>query len=540
VLKGKSQTDVTPCENTTDAANRKTSPASIKPKRAKACVSAQGQSAPEIPLSQDKQKKSRVAALLAGSVGTQLLKLGNGLLYSRALRPLVLHLASHIIQTRLDDTKAPVNQRKIIQQRRSMALAIIEAVERSVTKGNLSPAVAQVVAGLWAKALVGWSDRRLAVRNFRECTLRDPPLFITISPGQACNLACEGCYAGSESKGAKLEWSIVNRIIDEAKRLWNTKLVVFSGGEPLAYASEGRGVLDIVQEHPDLLFLMFTNGTLLDEDIAQRLARMGNLTPAFSVEGMRTSTDVRRGQGVFHSVVEAMGCVRKVGVPFGVSVTVTHGNIDEVLSDEFLDFFFDNQGAFYGFFFQYMPIGPRPSLEDMPTPEQRVMFWRQLWKVIENRRLFLVDMWNHGPLVQGCMSAGRGDGYLHIDWNGRVTPCVFMPYSVGNVRDVYVRGGNLNELWEAPFLEHIRKWQDSYGYGQREPHSRANWLRPCPFRDHHRLFSEWVDVYRPEPENEAAGQALLNHAYQKGLCEYGDALESLVQEIWEREYLGNQ
>ena len=33
------------------------------------------------------------------------------------------------------------------------------------------------------------------------------------------------------------------------------------------------------------------------------------------------------------------------------------------------------------------------------------------------------------------------------------------------------------------------------------PSKHADWLRPCPFRDHHRLFREWVDVHQPEPED---------------------------------------
>jgi hypothetical protein len=105
---------------------------------------------------------------------------------------------------------------------------------------------------------------------------------------------------------------------------------------------------------------------------------------------------------------------------------------------------------------------------------------------------------------------------------------------------VYNRGGSLNDLWDAPFFERIREWQDSYGFAQREPSKHADWLRPCPFRDHHRLFREWVDVHQPEPEDEAAGQALLDHAYWRGMCEYGETLEGLVQGIWEREYLGDK
>ena len=455
------------------------------------------------------------------------LEIGNRLLHSDFLRPVLLRLLRARINGYLDERLAPISERKIIRQRRAMADAILATIDSSVRKGNLSKKVTRVSSGLWARTLFAPSDGPSAAAGDER------PLFLVISPGQACNLRCAGCYAASDSGGARIEWPVLRRIVDEARSLWNIKLMAFSGGEPLLYSSQGRGVLDIVEAHPELLFLMFTNGGKMDDRLAGRLARMGNLTPAFSVEGMRTTTDQRRGPGVFDSVLRAMNSVRQAGVPFGVSVTVTRDNLDEVLSDQFLDLFFDEMGAFYGFYFQYMPMGREPNFELMPSPDQRIAFWRKMWSTVEKRKLFLIDFWNHGPLVKGCISAGRGGGYLHIDWNGRVTPCVFVPYAAANVNDVYARGGTLEDIWHEPFFETIRRWQDSYGYADGALSSHANWLRPCPFRDHYRLFQEWVELHRPLPVDGSAGAGCW-----AGLCNYGDALKSLSDEIWEREYLG--
>ena len=119
-------------------------------------------------------------------------------------------------------------------------------------------------------------------------------------------------------------------------------------------------------------------------------------------------------------------------------------------------------------------------------------------------------------------------------------PCVFVPYSVGNVHDVYQRGGTLNDLWKTPFLEAIRKWQDTYGYAQQEPTKDADWLCACPFRDHHSLFRKWVDLYQPEPEDEAAGDALVDGEYSRRLHEYEVELGELFGEIWDKEYFYNR
>jgi MoaA/NifB/PqqE/SkfB family radical SAM enzyme len=145
-----------------------------------------------------------------------------------------------------------------------------------------------------------------------------------------------------------LDWTTFDRIVTEAKTLWGVRFLAVSGGEPLAYRSEGKDLLDIAEKHPDIFFMFYTNGTLIDGKTARRMAALGNVTPAISVEGWRERTDERRGTGVFDKVLGAMEQLRKAGVFFGISLTATRYNVEEIFSDEFLNFFFEEQGAFYG------------------------------------------------------------------------------------------------------------------------------------------------------------------------------------------------
>ena len=116
----------------------------------------------------------------------------------------------------------------------------------------------------------------------------------------------------------------------------------------------------------------------------------------------------------------------------------------------------------------------------MPSPEQRAQYWRRSWEVVAEKRLFLLDFWNHGPQVEGCIAAGRERGYLYIDWNGKVMPCVFAPYSAANINQMYASGGTLNDVWEAPFFEAVRQWQRDYGYGHEALSPAGNWMHPSP------------------------------------------------------------
>lgn len=477
-------------------------------------------------------------SLLDTPLGSPLLSLANRLLWQDSLRRPLLRRVESALRARLDQPDmAYAGSPRIARERMLLGLAILDTVDRLVGRRFLSPAVTRVSLGLWARAALRPPPELPAGRRFRAQFGCIPPWFLTISPGHACNLRCSGCYAGSDEGAAHLPWAVFDRVIGEMHGLWGAPLVVLSGGEPLAYRSDGHDVLDAVEAHRDMMFLMFTNGTLIDERVAGRLARAGNLTAAISVEGLQGPTDERRGAGCFERVLQGMAHLREAGVPFGISATATRHNCANLLSDEFLDLFFAQQGAFYAFLFHYMPIGRGPDLELMPTPEQRLEFWRRSWEVVEQRRIFLFDFWNSGPVAQGCLAAGREQGYLYIDWNGKVMPCVFAPYAAANIRDVYARGGTLNDVWQAPFFQAIREWQRQYNYGQARLRPEGDWLRPCPMRDHHDMLRELVRRYAAEPEDDAARQALADPQYAAGLAAYDRALGLCTRPVWEGEYL---
>jgi MoaA/NifB/PqqE/SkfB family radical SAM enzyme len=480
--------------------------------------------------------------VLDSRVSNSVFNVANRLAYVDMVRkPLVCALDRWLQSQGKATAQTNTNWETIIRQRRLIFRAALHSVDRVIENGVLSPQVARVILELWARALYGSLTNTAAAERFRQQNGASPPWFLVISPSHACNLNCPGCYAtsgrGSDGQSAAmLPWSVLDQIMTEAKDLWGVPLFTISGGEPFTYRSEGKDILDAVEKHNDCLFLMFTNGTLITRQIARRLAQLGNLTPALSVEGLRGPTDERRGPGAFERVLEAMAHLREAGVPFGISVTVTQANCESVLSDELIDFYFDEQGAFYAFLFPYMPTGSNPDLNWMLTPQQRVAFWRRSWEIVQDRRILLLDFGNHGPLVEGCISAGRERGYLHIDWNGKVMPCVFLPYAGANVSDIYAQGGTLNDVWAAPFFQAIRQWQREYGYGHPEPSKDGNWMRPCPLRDHYGTLREWVNRYGAEPEDEAARVALIDNVFGKEMDAYGAEHTDVCQEIWESEY----
>ncbi|HAF62677.1 MAG TPA: hypothetical protein DCK95_10180, partial [Anaerolineaceae bacterium] len=276
----------------------------------------------------------------------------------------------------------------ILTDRSLFGDSFIKTFDRVLARRLSEATLRSIAHNLIHGALVQGGEQSAIARFTNEFGTR-PPSTLTISPGKACNLECTGCYASAGPTAEKLDWSTFDRIITESKTLWGVKFLVISGGEPLVYRSEGKGLLDAAEKHPDVLFMFYTNGTLIDEKIAQRMAALGNVTPAISVEGWRDRTDERRGSGVFDQILAAMEQLRKAGVLFGISLTATRHNAEEILSEEFIDYIFEQQGAFYGWIFQYMPIGRSYTLDLMPTPEQRLWMWKRSWEIVKKHKIFL-------------------------------------------------------------------------------------------------------------------------------------------------------
>jgi len=356
----------------------------------------------------------------------------------------------------------------------------------------------------------------------------NPPWFLTISPTRFCNLKCTGCYANSSiANREKLSFETVDKIVSEKTDLWGSFFCVISGGEPFLWKDKGKTIIDLAKKHQDNLFLVYTNGTLINKETARKLAKVGNITPAISVEGFEKETDERRGKGTFKKIHQAMDNLNEFGVPFGISVTPTRKNCLLLTSEEFIKYFW-TKGALYAWMFQLMPIG-RASFDLVITPEQRKeMFYRT--RDLIKKGYFVADFWNCGALTEGCISAGRKGGYLYIDWNGNISPCVFNPYAVANINEIYQKGGQLTDVLTKPFLERIRKWQDDYAAKQ------GNWTLPCPIRDHYKEMRKFIDKYEPQPIDEPAKQALEDKEYRRKMINYDKNLAEVMDPIWEKEY----
>lgn len=425
---------------------------------------------------------------------------------------------------------------KVQEDKYYMARSIFRSIERAIERGNLSrEAIDGLLRVFLGNVFFGGFYKRM--EYYKRYSER-PPVFMTISPAKRCNLRCHGCYAasGSEHK-EKLSWEVLSEIFAQAKELWGMSFFVISGGEPLIYRDSGHTILDLYEKYDDSYFLMYTNGTLISQGMAKQMAKLGNVTPAISVEGLEEETDKRRGKGVFERILKAMENLKEAGVPFGLSITATRENVDVITSERFMNFFFKEMGAIYAWIFQYMPIGRSFTLDLMPTPTQRAKLYEWEWNLVRKEDIFIADFWSTATASDGCIAGARPGGYFYINWAGDVTPCVFVPYAVDNVNKAFKEGRNLNDIIQNGFFKDIREWQFDYGY-KKPAGEHKNWIMPCFIRDHHKKFLELVKKHKATPIDEDAGLALRDKKYNEGLIKYDEEMEKLTDPVWNRHYLG--
>ena len=154
------------------------------------------------------------------------------------------------------------------------------------------------------------------------------------------------------------------------------------GGEPFVW----RPLLDVAERHHQSQFMVFTNGTMINDRVADRIVELGNVSPVISIEGSRESTDARRGEGTYDRIMAAMDRLRERGAFFAYSCTGTSQNVDEIVSDEFADLMVE-KGASYGWYFLYMPVGRDPDLSLMPSAEQREQLHEGVVRIRSTRPL---------------------------------------------------------------------------------------------------------------------------------------------------------
>lgn len=288
-----------------------------------------------------------------------------------------------------------------------------------------------------------WFANRRRLQQIKSLGISLPTV-LAISPTMRCNFNCLGCY----SRGRPLENELSGRELDtlfrEAEQL-GIPVVVVTGGEPLLHPD----LLQLISKRRRLFFVMITNGTLVTREVAKQVARSANLVLLVSIEGSAAHTDERRQPGAYAAAMNAFARLRVAGAFYGFAATNTTANTAYLGSDQFMQKMIDC-GCGVGFFTEYVPCDQNPQSHWVLSETEREAFRRRVLELRQHKPLMLIQF-PHDEYGEDnyCSAAGRAS--LHINSQGGIEPCPFIPIACENIRT-----GGLLTACRSPFLQAIR------------------------------------------------------------------------------------
>ncbi len=319
----------------------------------------------------------------------------------------------------------------------------VEKIVKNIVKATLSNPKESMYIAKYALA----SKKASEIRRKSEAEGNHIPPFLIASITSKCNLHCAGCYAravdscNDEEAVNQLsaqEWKV---IFDDASKM-GIGFILLIGGEPFVR----KDVIEMAAQREDIIFPIFTNGTMINDSYLKLFDDHRNLIPILSIEGGEETTNTRRGDGVYQVLTTSMQKMQNKGIVFGTSVTVTKKNMDEVLSDAYVEDMYQ-KGCKAIIYVEYVPVNEITKVIALQDAEREVL--RNKINTLRQKYedMVLVSFPGDEKSSGGCIAAGRG--FFHINSHGGAEPCPFSPYSDVNVKDIGLKEALHSPLFSA-------------------------------------------------------------------------------------------
>lgn len=295
------------------------------------------------------------------------------------------------------------------------------------------------------------------------------PLWAHLDLTYRCNLNCLHCYCQGLCKGfstcqEELSLDEIKDLLDELAQAGSLYLAL-SGGEIFlrpdffAVASYAR--------RKNFCLTFFTNGTLIDDDIARGLAELSPLAVEMSIYGSGADVHdaITRKEGSFQRLLEATGLLRKYNIRFSLKSVIMEPNFHQADDIEKLCFRLGSYDYRYSIEVSPKNDGSMITKEYQISAERTQEFLAQKIKIRDRH-----EYWDN-PLQKPL--CGTGSLGCYISPYGDVYPCIQLLISMGNIRE---RG--FKEIWHKP--SQLRSKLDSLKTYQDLPDCRScQYIRNC-------------------------------------------------------------
>ena len=266
-----------------------------------------------------------------------------------------------------------------------------------------------------------------------------------------CNLSCVHCRrqdvwptAGTD----EMTTDQARAMLDDVAAM-GQPLVIFSGGEPLMRDDWPK--LAAHARAAGLPIALATNGTLIDADLAGRIAAAGFRRVAVSLDGADAEThDAFRGvAGAFDAALAGIGHLRSAGQAVQINATIAAHNVGQV--DRLYELA-ESLRAEALHLFLLVPVGCGARIAEThqlsPDEYERVYEWvcGRSGGALELRPTcaprYQVVAASRGLTASGSRGCLAGVAVAFVSHRGEVFPCGYLPTSCGNVRQQ-----SMGDIW---------------------------------------------------------------------------------------------
>jgi MoaA/NifB/PqqE/SkfB family radical SAM enzyme len=220
-----------------------------------------------------------------------------------------------------------------------------------------------------------------------------------------------------------------------------------------------RELLEILGNHRDCYFQIFTNGHFITDDVAKELRRLGNATPLISVEGNEIVSDERRGhKEVWNRTMVGLENCLKHKLFTGVCTSLCQTNLD-LLTEQWVDRLIE-MGVMYAWFHIYRPSGPSPMPELALTPDQQRRAREFVVEMRARKPIMFVDAYHDG--LGGALCPAAVGFTHHVGPWGDIEPCPVIQIAKDSIYD----DRSLKEIFDtSKFLKDFRETAAAYTRG---------------------------------------------------------------------------
>ncbi|MCP4829930.1 MAG: radical SAM protein, partial [Proteobacteria bacterium] len=292
---------------------------------------------------------------------------------------------------------------------------------------------------------------------------------LAINLTRRCNLACPHCYLDADtlntsSKG-ELTTDEVCNLLDQVVAMGHSTMIVLTGGEPLV-RSDLEQIIQYGSDR-DLPIVVGTNGVMLNRKRVESLKVAGVSGLGISLDSLNAERHDRfRGlPGAWHKTMAGIDHCRRQQLDFQLHFTVTAENVHEL--SEVAQFAANSGARVLNVFFVICTGRGTTFTQLSPARHEEVLqelveLQRQHPQCIVRPRCApqfkRVALSQKSASATNLISGREGDGciagihYCRVTSTGDITPCPYLPDSLGNVRE-----SSITDLWNhSPVFASLR------------------------------------------------------------------------------------